>query len=67
MGVLEGIRFGRKPKLSAYQRSEIQDRLAAGESQGALARSYALYATAGTSKQLVSMSGTLVTHPPLPP
>jgi DNA invertase Pin-like site-specific DNA recombinase len=33
-----GIRFGRKPKLTAYQRQEALERLAAGESQLAIAR-----------------------------
>jgi DNA invertase Pin-like site-specific DNA recombinase len=33
-----GIRFGRKPKLTPYQRQEALERLAAGESQLAIAR-----------------------------
>jgi DNA invertase Pin-like site-specific DNA recombinase len=35
-----GIKFGRKPKLSAYQRQEALERLAEGESQSAIARSF---------------------------
>ena len=35
-----GVRFGRPPVLSPYQRQEIAERLANGESQTAVARSY---------------------------
>jgi hypothetical protein len=35
-----GIRFGRKPKLTPYQRQEALERLAAGESQLAIARTF---------------------------
>jgi DNA invertase Pin-like site-specific DNA recombinase len=35
-----GVRFGRKPKLTPHQRREALDRLAAGEPQGCIARSY---------------------------
>jgi DNA invertase Pin-like site-specific DNA recombinase len=35
-----GSKFGRKPKLTAHQRSEALQRLAAGESARALGRSY---------------------------
>jgi len=35
-----GIKFGRKPKLTAYQRQEALERLAEGESQSAIARSF---------------------------
>ena len=35
-----GIRMGRKPVLSAYQKAEIRERKAAGESVRFLARSY---------------------------
>jgi DNA invertase Pin-like site-specific DNA recombinase len=35
-----GVRFGRPPKLSAYQRQEALRRLAAGETQTDIARSY---------------------------
>jgi hypothetical protein len=34
---LSEIRFGRKPKLTSYQRQEALERLAAGESQLAIA------------------------------
>lgn len=37
-----GIRFGRPPKLNPYQREEALRRLAAGESQSDIARSYAV-------------------------
>jgi DNA invertase Pin-like site-specific DNA recombinase len=36
--LLAGIRFGRKPKLTLYQRKEALERLADGESQLAIAR-----------------------------
>ena len=36
-----GVKFGRPPKLSAYQRQEALQRLAAGETQTDIARSYA--------------------------
>jgi hypothetical protein len=35
-----GVRFGRPPKLTAYQRAEALQRLAAGETQTDIARSY---------------------------
>jgi DNA invertase Pin-like site-specific DNA recombinase len=35
-----GIRFGRKPKLTAYQRQEALERLAQGESQSTIARTF---------------------------
>jgi hypothetical protein len=35
-----GVKFGRKRKLSAYQRAEAIKRRAAGETLGAIARSY---------------------------
>jgi len=37
-----GIRFGRKPKLSAFQRTEAMQRREAGESQRAIARTYSV-------------------------
>lgn len=36
----QGVKFGRKPKLTPLQQREIRERLAAGESQRQLARSY---------------------------
>jgi hypothetical protein len=38
--VAEGVKFGRKPKLSDYQRSEAMKRRAAGETLAAIAKSY---------------------------
>jgi hypothetical protein len=35
-----GVKFGRKPKLSAYQRREAITRREGGEAQGAIARTY---------------------------
>ena len=35
-----GIKFGRTPKLSAYQRQEALERLAQGESQSTIARTF---------------------------
>ena len=35
-----GVRFGRPPKLTSYQRAEALQRLAAGESQADVARAY---------------------------
>jgi DNA invertase Pin-like site-specific DNA recombinase len=35
-----GVRFGRRPKLSAYQRAEALKRLDAGEPQSAVARTF---------------------------
>jgi DNA invertase Pin-like site-specific DNA recombinase len=37
-----GIKFGRKPKLSPYQRAEAIKRRAAGETLASIARSYAV-------------------------
>src|SRR6476659_11134838 len=37
-----GVKFGRKPKLSAYQNAEAIKRRAAGETVAAIARSYAV-------------------------
>jgi DNA invertase Pin-like site-specific DNA recombinase len=36
----KGVQFGRKPKLTPHQRREIQERLATGETQRSIARSY---------------------------
>jgi DNA invertase Pin-like site-specific DNA recombinase len=38
----KGVKFGRKPKLSAYQRAEAIKRRAAGETLASIARSYAV-------------------------
>src|SRR2546423_3252680 len=38
--VERGVKLGRKPKLSTYQRQELLNRLSAGETQSALALSY---------------------------
>jgi DNA invertase Pin-like site-specific DNA recombinase len=43
----QGVRFGRKPALSAFQRNEARARLDAGEPASAVARSY------GVSRQTV--------------
>jgi DNA invertase Pin-like site-specific DNA recombinase len=40
-----GVRFGRPPKLTPHQRQEARARLAAGETQSDIARSYAVDAT----------------------
>src|SRR5262249_45867437 len=40
-----GVRFGRPPKLTAHQRQEALQRLAAGETQADIARSYNVDAT----------------------
>jgi DNA invertase Pin-like site-specific DNA recombinase len=37
-----GVLFGRKPKLTHYQRQEVLSRLVAGETQADIARSYAV-------------------------
>jgi len=37
-----GIKFGRKPKLSEYQRAEAMKRRAAGETLAEIAKSYAV-------------------------
>jgi DNA invertase Pin-like site-specific DNA recombinase len=49
-----GVQFGRKPKLNAYQRREAIDRRLAGESMVTIARSY------GVSHQTI---GRLCEHP----
>jgi DNA invertase Pin-like site-specific DNA recombinase len=36
----KGVKFGRKPKLTPHQQREVQQRLAAGETQRSIARSY---------------------------
>jgi DNA invertase Pin-like site-specific DNA recombinase len=36
----KGVKFGRKPKLTPHQRREAQERVAAGETQRSIARSY---------------------------
>ena len=38
----EGVKFGRKPKLSPYQRAEAIKRRAAGETLASIAKSYAV-------------------------
>jgi DNA invertase Pin-like site-specific DNA recombinase len=40
-----GVKFGRKPKLSDYQRAEAVKRRAAGETLGAIAKSYGVSLT----------------------
>lgn len=40
-----GVRFGRPPKLNAHQRQEALARLAAGETQADIARTYNVDAT----------------------
>ena len=37
-----GVKFGRKPKLSPYQRAEAIERRAAGETLASIVRSYAV-------------------------
>src|SRR5205823_4980018 len=37
-----GVRFGRRPKLNAYQRAEALKRLDAGEPQSAVARTFGI-------------------------
>ena len=37
-----GVKFGRKPKLSEYQRKEALKRRAAGETLAEIAKSYAV-------------------------
>jgi DNA invertase Pin-like site-specific DNA recombinase len=36
----KGVKFGRKPKLTTHQQREAQKRIAAGETQRRVARSY---------------------------
>lgn len=36
----KGVKFGRKPKLTAHQAREARERIAAGETQRSIARSY---------------------------
>jgi DNA invertase Pin-like site-specific DNA recombinase len=36
----KGVKFGRKPKLTAHQRREVLERIDAGETQRSVARSY---------------------------
>jgi hypothetical protein len=36
----KGVRFGRKPKLTAHQQREARERIEAGETQRSVARSY---------------------------
>jgi DNA invertase Pin-like site-specific DNA recombinase len=40
-----GVHFGRPPKLTAHQRQEALQRLAAGETQADIARTYNVNAT----------------------
>ena len=43
----EGVKFGRKRKLSDYQRAEAVKRRAAGETLAAIAKSYGVDVTSG--------------------
>jgi DNA invertase Pin-like site-specific DNA recombinase len=36
----KGVKFGRKPSLTPHQQREARERLAAGETQRSVARSY---------------------------
>src|SRR5690242_4792597 len=38
----EGVKFGRKPMLTAHQQREARQRIAAGETQRSVARSYSV-------------------------
>ena len=40
-----GVRFGRPPKLNVHQRREALDRLAAGETQADIARTFGVNST----------------------
>jgi DNA invertase Pin-like site-specific DNA recombinase len=42
LAMANGVKFGRKPKLSPYQRAEAIKRRAAGETLASIARSYAV-------------------------
>jgi DNA invertase Pin-like site-specific DNA recombinase len=53
-----GIRFGRKPKLTAYQRQEALEWLGAGEIQSTIARSF------NVDRATISPRGTAVTGAP---
>ena len=41
----KGVKFGRKPKLSDYQRAEAIKRRAAGETLASIAKSYGVHVT----------------------
>ena len=45
MGWPAGVKFGRKPKLSDYQRAEAIKRRAAGETLASIAKSYGVHVT----------------------
>src|ERR1700730_3835509 len=52
-----GVRFGRPPKLTAHQRQEAFQRLAQGETQSDIARTYAFHpATIGCWGPLAALS-----------
>ena len=67
-----GVRFGRPPKLTPHQRQEAMQRLAAGETQADVARTYAV--DASTISRLLgdrpfpgaaSLGGLPIEAPPL--
>jgi DNA invertase Pin-like site-specific DNA recombinase len=39
-GKAKGVKFGRKPTLAAHQQRRARERMAAGETQRSIARSY---------------------------
>jgi hypothetical protein len=45
------VKFGRKPKLTPHQQHEAQERLATGETQRSVARSY------NVDQAMISRSG----------
>jgi hypothetical protein len=52
-----GIKFGRRPKLSAFQQAEAIKRRAAGETLAAIAKSYAV--DVSTISRLPQTSGSI--------
>jgi DNA invertase Pin-like site-specific DNA recombinase len=53
----KGVKFGRKPKLSDYQRQEAIRRRAAGETLGEIAKSYAVDVSMISRLKLISSPG----------
>jgi len=67
-----GVRFGRPPKLTVHQRQEAFQRLANGETQADIARSYAVHpatigrtlGTVGSPFDGASVAAALQASPP---
>ena len=58
----QGVKFGRKPKLTPHQEREVQQRLLAGETQRSVARSYNVSQSTISRRALASQPTVSADH-----